>query len=178
MSDQAFFADFDNVYIFKFVGNFLFSLCPAVEGFMNTLFTERGMRPVVVDMTETARVDSTALGILARMAIHCRRMLQVKPTVLVSNNDIVTILKGMSFDGVLNILQTTAILDGRFEEIKPVAADEKEMLDHILESHRTLMSMSPSNRAKFEQAIKVLEQQRAAKYTGPPVAAGEAGSAY
>ncbi len=98
MPDQVFFADYENVYIFKLVGNFHFSLCPAVEACMRAMLTEKGMRPVVVDMTETTGIDSTGMGFLAQIALHSKRMLQAKPTLLVADNDILKILKCMDFD--------------------------------------------------------------------------------
>jgi anti-anti-sigma regulatory factor len=162
MPDRVFFADYDGVYIFKLLGSFNFSLCPAVEGFMRTLLTENGMRPVVVDMTETTGVDSTGMGLLAQIALHSKRMLQAKPTLLVSGNDILKILKGMDFDSVFNILHGDGIVGAVFQEIQPIAADEKEMAGHILAAHRTLMSMGTENKAKFEQAIKVFEKKQAA----------------
>jgi anti-anti-sigma regulatory factor len=162
MPDQVFFADYDDVYIFKLFGNFNFSLCPAVEAFMRTVPTEKGMRPVVVDMTEATGVDSTGMGFLAQIALHSKRMLQAKPTLLVSDNDILKILKGMDFDGVFNILQGGGTAGADFQEIQPVAADEKEMTRHILSAHRTLMNMGPENKAKFEEAIKVFEKKQAA----------------
>jgi anti-anti-sigma regulatory factor len=158
MPDQVFFADYDNVYIFKLIGNFNFSFCPDVEGIMRTVLTEKGMQPVVVDMTETTGVDSTGMGFLAQIAIHSKRMLQTKPTLLVADNDILKILKGMDFDSVFNILLGDGTVGADFEEIKPIAVDEKEMTGHIVAAHRTLMKMGPENKAKFEQAIKVFEK--------------------
>lgn len=162
MPDQVFFADYEDVYIFKFIGSFHFSLCPAVEGFMRKVLAEKGMRPVAVDMTETTGVDSTGMGTLAQIALHSKRMLQAKPILLVSDKDILKILKGMDFDSIFNILHSEGPLSADFEEIKPIAADEQEMTGYILAAHRTLMSMSPENKAKFEQVIKVFEKKQAA----------------
>jgi len=159
MPDQAFFAEYDDVYIFKFVGGLHFTLCPAVEGFMRRLFTEQTMRPVVVDMTGATGVDSTGMGILAQIAIHSKRMLQVKPTLLVSDRNIPKILKAMDFEKIFTILQGDGTAGADFEEIKSVAAGDNEMTQHIVAAHRRLMNMSPDNKAKFEQVIKVIEKK-------------------
>jgi anti-anti-sigma factor len=162
MPDQVFFADYEGVYIFKLVGNFQFSLCPAVEECMRTVLTEKGMRPVVVDMTETTGIDSTGMGLLAQIALHSKRMLQAKPTLLVADKDILKILRGMDFETVFAILYGNESAGAEFQEIQPIAADEKELTRHILEAHRTLMSMSPENKATFEQVIQVFEKKQAA----------------
>lgn len=59
MTGQVFFAEYNDVYMFKFLGSFHFTLCPAVEGFMRKLLSEKALRPVVVGLTETTGVDST-----------------------------------------------------------------------------------------------------------------------
>jgi anti-anti-sigma regulatory factor len=159
MADQVLFAEYQDRYIFKFVGNFTFSLCPAVEGFMRRLLGEKEMRPVVIDMNEATGVDSTGMGILAQIAVHCKRMLQIQPILLASDNDILNILKAMDFECVFTIVRGAATAGADFKEIKPVAADEQEITRHILEAHRALMNMTPDNRAKFEQVIKILEKQ-------------------
>ena len=156
MADRIFFAEYNDVYIFKFVGSFDFTLCPAVEGFMRKLLSEKALRPVVIDMTATTGVDSTGMGMLAQIAVHSKRMLHAKPTLLVSDNDILKILKGMDFESVFNILQSGGAAGADFKEIEPVAADEKEMTHRILAAHRTLMNMSPENRVKFQHIVKTL----------------------
>jgi hypothetical protein len=85
-------------------------------------------------------------------------MLQAKPTLLVSDNDILKILKGMDFDSVFTVVRGGGTDGADFQEIQPVTAGEKEMIGHILAAHRTLMSMSAENREKFEQVIKVFEK--------------------
>lgn len=100
---------------------------------------------------------------LAQIAVHSKRMLKAKPTLLVSNNDILKILKGMDFESIFNILLSSVAVGADFEkafkEIEPVAADEKEVTHQILAAHHTLMNMSPENRARFQQAIKVIEKK-------------------
>jgi hypothetical protein len=65
----------------------------------------------------------------------------------------------MSFDRVFTILQESGPSAGEFQEIQPVTTDEKDMIHRIIKAHRSLMSLSDENRAKFENVIKVLEKQ-------------------
>jgi anti-anti-sigma regulatory factor len=159
MSDKVFFAKQDDRYVFKFLGCFSFILCPAVEAFMRRLFTEKAMQPVTIDMTEATGIDSTGMGILAQIAIHSKRMLEAKPTLLVHDNDIPRILKGMDFEYVFTILHADSGIDADFEEIEPVECAQKEMTQQILGAHRNLMSISPDNKAKFEDIVKTLEKK-------------------
>jgi hypothetical protein len=68
----------------------------------------------------------------------------------------------MDFESVFNILRGAGTPGADFQEIQPIAAEEKEMTCHILATHRTLMNMGPENKGKFGQAIKVFEKKHAA----------------
>ncbi|MCP4716104.1 MAG: STAS domain-containing protein [Deltaproteobacteria bacterium] len=159
MDDQVFFAQHDNVFVFKLVGNIRFTICPGVEQFLQKLFAEQAMCPIIVDMTETTGIDSTALGLLAQMAMHSRKELDLKPTLLVVPGDVLTVIKSMSFDTVFSIVQEADAATGAFTEIHPVDVGEKDMIGHILAAHRTLMGLSDENRGKFENVLKVLEKE-------------------
>lgn len=158
MQDRVFFAEHSNSYVFKFLGCFSFIQCPAVEFFMRRLFNEKTLLPVVVDMSEATGIDSTGMGLLAQIAVHSKRMLEKKPTLLVQDNDIPRILKAMDFDSVFTVVEAGATIEADFQEIEAVGCDEKEMAQQILGAHRSLMNMTPANREKFENAVKTLEE--------------------
>ncbi len=158
-TDQVFFAQEADLLVFKFVGDIRFTLCPAVDDFMKSVFDKNPRHPVLVDLTETKSIDSTALGLLAQIAIHSRKKLNQKPGLLVTEQSVLQVLKGMSLEKVFNILQETNPSSGEFLEIKPVSVDKKEMITRILTAHHTLMSLSEENREKFKDVTELLEEQ-------------------
>ena len=165
-TDQVLFAQEADLLVFKFVGDIRFTLCPAVDEFMKGIFNEKPRHPVLVDLTETKTIDSTALGLLAQIAIHSRKTLNQKPGLLVTEQSVLQVLKGMSLEKVFNILQETNPLLSEFKEIKPVSVDKKEMTTRILTAHRTLMSLSRENREKFKNVTELLEEQAKQQDTG------------
>lgn len=160
-ADQVLFAQAEEILVFKFLGDIRFTLCPAVDAFMKNVFSEQPDQPVLVDLTQTKTIDSTALGLLAQIAIHSRKRLNQKPGLLVSDPNVMKVLKGMSLEKVFNILQETAALPGEFREIDPITVDKKEMMARVLKAHRTLMGLSRENREKFKNVTELLEQQSA-----------------
>ena len=97
-TDRVLFAKEADLLVFKFVGDIRFTLCPAVDCFMKSVFKKNPGHPVLVDLTETMSIDSTALGLLAQIAIHSRKTLRQKPGLLVTDQDVLTVLKGMSLE--------------------------------------------------------------------------------
>jgi anti-anti-sigma factor len=158
-TDQVLFAQEADLLVFKFVGDIRFTLCPAVDDFMKSVFNKKSKHPILVDLTETKSIDSTALGLLAQIAIHSRKMLNQKPGLLVSDQNVLQVLKGMSLEKVFNILHETIPSSGDFQEIEPVSVDKKDMITRILMAHHTLMSLSEENREKFKNVTELLEEQ-------------------
>lgn len=161
MGGQAFFAETKDAYHFKFTGCFRFTLCPAVDAFIRRLIAEQSLKPVVIDLTEAAGIDSTGMGVLAQLAVHCKRMLQRKPSLLVRDNDILKVLRAVDFETVFDIAvdphNTAPGAD--YGEIQTVAVDHQQMARQILDAHRRLMSMTEKNRATYEEAVRALEKK-------------------
>jgi hypothetical protein len=58
----------------------------------------------VIDLTETRSIDSTTLGLLAKLSILSRQKVGLLPTVVTTHEDITRLLQSMGFDQVFNIV--------------------------------------------------------------------------
>ena len=101
---QVSFAFSDGVYVLKFKGDIRFQICASVDRFIQKIFHESEHATVIVDLTEASAVDSTALGVLAQIAIHTRRAQDTRPTILVNAPDMLAVLRAVSFDKVFHLL--------------------------------------------------------------------------
>ena len=61
------FAEQDGTFVLKFVGEVRLTLCSALDATIERIFTARNFTAIVIDLTETRSIDSTTLGLLARM---------------------------------------------------------------------------------------------------------------
>jgi anti-anti-sigma regulatory factor len=57
----------------------------------------------VIDLTETRSIDSTTLGLLAKLSIPVGKV-GLLPTVVTTHEDITRLLQSMGFDQVFNIV--------------------------------------------------------------------------
>jgi anti-anti-sigma factor len=153
----------DGVYILKFVGDVRLSLCTAVDQFLDAMFEDRAFQSVVVDLTMTAGIDSTSLGILAKLSINAHERFGAVPTLVSTNPDITRILFTMGFDDVFNIVRQPLEEPDQLGELPASAASEEDMRQRVLEAHRYLMSLNESNREAFRDLVEALEG------CGPPV---------
>lgn len=150
----------DDVYVLKFIGDIRFNICTAVDQFIQHIFGEEKKIPVLIDMLETDAVDSTALGVLAQVAIKMREHFNHKPTILVASHDLNTILQSVCFDQVFTILhREKSDQSYQFTELEQIDSSEKEFAEHVLKAHQHLMSISPKNEAMFMDVAALIKSR-------------------
>ncbi|MGA0807407.1 MAG: STAS domain-containing protein, partial [Pseudohongiellaceae bacterium] len=114
---------------------------------------------MVVDLSETTGIDSTALGLLAKMAIQLRNRFNVIPTIVSPNPDITRILRSMSFDLIFNIVANRNESDAGYQELKQQKESEDSVREKVIDAHLTLMTLSEENRLEFQDLVQSLKSQ-------------------
>ncbi len=147
----------DGVYLLKFVGDVRVSLCTAVDTFLDSMFRDPDFRSVIVDLSHTQAIDSTSLGILAKLSIHAKQRMGCVPTLVSTNPDVTRILHTMGFEDVFDIIEQPLQELGQLGELSPCAASEDDVRERVIEAHKYLMSLSESNRESFQDLVDALE---------------------
>lgn len=158
MNCQMQYAEHNGTYVLKLRGDVRVPICTSLESFIDDrLLQDPQLRAVMIDLTETDSIDSTALGLLARIAVGLQARQKGKPIILCLSSDINRILASMGFDQVFRILQTTAALRDRLDELPEEVLSEAEVTQCVIEAHRTLMQLSESNQETFRGLVDALE---------------------
>lgn len=150
-------AQHDGVYLIKFVGDVRLTLCTAVDHFLETMLSDPRFRSVVIDLTRTDGIDSTSLGVLAKLSIRTQEKFGFRPTLVSTRADITRILRSMGFDDVFHIVEQPLESKEQFGELAPCDCSEEEMRERVLEAHRVLMTLSEANREAFQDLVETLE---------------------
>lgn len=155
------YAEHNGTYVLKLRGDVRVPICTSLESFIeDNLLNDKRLRAVMIDLTETDSIDSTALGLLAKIAVALRELNLGKPIILCLSSDINRILASMGFDEVFRILQTTAALRDRLDELPEEVLSEAEVTQCVIDAHRTLMGLSESNQQTFRSLVDALESER------------------
>lgn len=162
------YAEQDGVHLLKFVGDVRLTLGPAITQFIEHLRGCQGFRQIVIDLKETQGIDSTALGLLARVAICSRESFDCTPALISTDPDITRILRSMAMDQVCHLVTDPAQADEKEEEkaLKELpcqAVSEEILREEVLMAHKTLMSLDSQNQQKFQDLVKTLEADKAAR---------------
>lgn len=154
--------DHDGVYVLKFTGDVRVNLCATVDGFLRSLLGRDDFRAILVDLSETEGIDSTSLGLLARLSIEAKRRFGIIPTLISTRPDITRLLTTMGFDDIFHIVEDPLTDVGQLGELPAVECCEEDVRRKVLDAHRTLMAMNDQNREIFQDLVLALESDGSA----------------
>jgi len=159
VTGKILYAEEDGTYVLKFVGDVRVTLCTAFDSFLDTLFDKRSLKSVMVDLTETEGIDSTSLGLLAKLSIQAKKKLGGVPTLVSTNDDITRIVHSMGFDQVFDILSEPLEACMSLDELPEKVEADDRVCGRVLEAHKVLMSLNASNQEAFKDLVSTLELQ-------------------
>jgi anti-anti-sigma factor len=153
----------DGVQVLRFIGEVRHTLGPALEHFLDQLLEQRPSG-IVFDLSETAMIDSTCLGLLAHTALRLRDLDLGKATVVSPRPDIREVLRSMSFDRLFRVVgEPPPATGGPTRPLETHKYKEDDILAAMLGAHRVLMSLSEQNRLQFKDVVDALEQESEAR---------------
>ena len=153
------FAEQSGTFILKFVGEVRLTLCSALDATIEKIFTSLNFSAIVIDLTETRSIDSTTLGLLAKLSILSRQKIGLLPTVVTTHDDITRLLQSMGFAQVFNIVESPLPCSECLADLPSQDQSEDVVKAKVLEAHQILMSLNESNREAFHDLVSALERQ-------------------
>ncbi len=153
------FAEQNGVYVLKFVGDVRLTLGPTIATFLDRLRVREDFRAMIIDLSETRAIDSTALGLVAKVCICCREQFNHTISIISPNDDITRVLKSMAMQQVCMITSVPLIEESDLAELPREVVSEDALREQVLEAHRTLMSLNNENQDKFKDLVEALEME-------------------
>ena len=149
------------VYVIKMTGDVRLTLCIPFDDFIEKLFSREGFYSVMFDLSETQGLDSTTLGLIAKLAVKVQQQQQVKPLVVVSNPAIERLLVTMGLDDVCAIIDQPPQDYCQTADFVALTTDnssnEALVKAKVLESHCVLMDLNQSNHDTFKDLVQTLK---------------------
>ena len=149
----------NGVCVIKLIGSLTYLEGGDLARFVDKIFEDTPLPSVVIDLSETNSLDSTNLGILAKIARITLSRARRKTVIISPKPDINRVLKSLRFDEVFNIVHSSELPEGKMDKIPHVDISEHELARTVLEVHRTLMELNESNRAAFKNVVQFLEKE-------------------
>ncbi len=154
------FAESQGTFVLKFIGDVRLTLCAALDAYIEKIFSALSFDSIVIDLTETENIDSTSLGLLAKLSILSRQRVGLLPTLVSNHDDMNRLLQSMGFDQVFNMVSDGKPTDTDLEDLPGQVLSEQVVKDKVLEAHRILMDLNEHNREAFRDLVSTLESGR------------------
>lgn len=153
----------EGTWVLRLRGDVRATWCASLDALMDRLLADTAVTSVLVDLREASNIDSTMLGILARLAVRVRGKFGVAPMVVAPGEDIRTLLDSMCLDKVFTIVDQAGEAGCDCAELDHVSRSDAEICGQVTAAHRVLMDLDDRNRAAFRDVVATLEEhQRAA----------------
>lgn len=157
-SGQILVAQHNGVSVIRLLGDVRLNLCISFDQFISSMFAQEEVQSVVFDLRDAEGIDSTTLGLMAKIAIGAGERGLGKPVVVTQDPGILRLLCSMGFDDIFELVSHTDLPDKSKELVlHEDTHDEVRVKEKILEAHRILMELNQSNKVKFWELVETLE---------------------
>jgi len=151
---------FENgVWFIKCLGAICHPVGPALNKLIEQAIIHSESNKFVVDLTEAVIIDSTCLGILARIATCSNKASNIKPIILTGKGNIAKALLVVRFDLLFNLIHD---LDNKTVATKiasNVALEQDAMLALLLDAHKRLCAIDAETHLVFKDVVETLEAE-------------------
>lgn len=146
-------------YVLKCVGDVRLTLCASLDCHLEEVMGCGEIEDMLVDLTDAECIDSTTLGLIAKLAVKAASSGMAKPALVSTNEDVTRVLLSMGFDHVFVLLNDLPRSVEYLATVPDVTESDTQLQARILGAHRVLMSLNDSNREAFCDLVQVLECQ-------------------
>ena len=148
-------------YVLKFTGDIRYTMSCSLDQFLERLFEEDDFDEIAIDLTGVTGIDSTNLGLLAKVANQMRRRSPARPSLHSTNPDVNQVLLSMGLEDVFELCFDT---DCRHcpKTTRLLAIGEpgkEEMARTMLDAHCVLSDLNEDNRREFRQVVGILRRR-------------------
>jgi anti-anti-sigma factor len=156
---KAFYGYLEHSLVLVLKGQVRYMTARALRSFLDDILEKEGEEAMIIDLRELESIDSTGMGLLARLGrttlSHGRRSV-----IVCSVQDVMICLRSAAFD-TLFIIEDHWPFDVE-ASVCEVPLETKDLVPDvmgkvILEAHKDLASLSESNREAFSGVISALE---------------------
>lgn len=145
------------VFILKLTGEVRLTLCAALDTAISKLFENNMFKQVILDLTEAVSLDSTTLGLLAKLSILVKESTNTIPVLQTTNPDIIRLLNSMGILDAFELINSSKSKEYDFKELMISPYSEDFVKEKVLEAHKILMNINDENKATFKELVNTLE---------------------
>lgn len=147
-----------DAWVLRFEGAIRYTGAHALDSFLDQLFARHRPASVCVDLRAATSIDSTGIGMLAKIANGLSEAGRAKAVLVSTNPEITELLVNLCLDEVCLIV-SEGDASAATQAIPPTTPSEQAVAGTILEAHRLLSRLSADNRETFRSVVDALASE-------------------
>lgn len=151
-------ASHEGAYVLRLEGDVRLTLCTTIDEYFQQMFEDPAFTSVWVDLCAAEGIDSTTLGLLAKLALQVKEKFGFQPAIFSCDPGINRLLKSMGFQRLFELHEEACAGPDKVSEIPQVHGSEDAVKEKVVEAHRVLMDLSEENRSRFKDLMVALER--------------------
>jgi len=162
-SGEILVADHNGVYVVKMSGDVRLTLCIPFDNCIENLIKQDSFCTILFDLNEAIGIDSTTLGLIAKLAVKSQSKYNKTPLILCKDSAIKRLIISMGLDDVCDIVSdvpnncSATYRNNGFTHLEPEQLNDEAVLkSKILESHYALMELNKANHETFKDLVQIL----------------------
>lgn len=155
------YAQQDHNWFLKLGGDLRHTLAPALNGLLDQALADPDPANFVIDLAEADNIDSTCLGVLARIGNHKSYVGGSRPVIICPEEDIREILLAVCFDYLFDLVEQPASAADPTQPL-PAPSGNADLRHLILDAHRRLCAIDERTHQAFRDVIQALEKDASA----------------
>jgi anti-anti-sigma factor len=148
----------DNRYYIKLTGRLRYDISSGFNRFLTEILSRNDCTDFLIDLTEAEYLDSTNLGLIAKIAQYMRKCGK-KAKIVSVNKDLNKILCSVGFDDIFIIINKPETIEATLNEVENINEDERAFVKMMLDAHKTLAEISEKNMEKFKGVIELMAKK-------------------
>lgn len=157
VADRILYARVDGTCVIRFEGDIRYTLSAALDAFLDRLFADPALERIIVDLRKATSIDSTNLGLLAKIANFVQARFGGKPALVSTRDDINRILDSVGFSDIFEWVSDCPDTTGHAAEVQSTGVSEEVTGRTVLEAHRILCALNERNLETFRDVVEGLE---------------------
>ena len=152
--------DKKNNFWVKLVGDVRLPWCISLDTYCEKVIKQPGLKKVYIDLTDTYNIDSTTLGVLAKISNHSRKFCGNLPILISINDDIDRLIISTGLTSIFEIKKDFNINPDLFDNLPIVSSSDEEIKKSVIDAHEKLMELTKYNQLKFKSLVDYLNESR------------------
>ncbi len=150
-------AEHEGIYVIKMEGDVRLTLCLSFDNFIQKMLDAPNFCSVMFDLTDAKAIDSTTLGLMAKISIMSKDINPERPMVITDSPSIQRLLVSMGFEDIFSIVEQASLPAQANQSLELEISDEELVRQKVVEAHRILMNLNEDNENAFKELVDALE---------------------